>query len=155
MKTKQEDNELLLELQLLTSQLEQTRIQQDLIEKKLANVWNQLHIKEAVSSTVDDIFSGEPKYQLSNRNNPKRLTQETVTSKVKFIEEPLYTSDNIPQVGDSVRIINPKPGQCDRGTVKGFCRDGKVKIYTVVGSTITRKPKNLRKEGVSTIHVNK
>ena len=155
MKTKQEDHELFLELQLLTSQLEQTRIQQELIEKKLAKVWNQLHTKEAKSTTIDDSFASQPKYQPDKQTCVRRLTQETITSKVKFTEKPLYTSDNIPEVGDSVRIINPKPGQCDRGIVKGFCRDGKVKVFTVVGSTITRKPKNLRKEGSSTIHVNK
>ena len=154
MKTKQEDNELILELQLLTSQLEQTRIQQELIEKKLAKVWNQLHTKEAISTTIDDSFVSQPKYQSNKQTCFKRLRKETVTSKVKFTEEPLYTSDNIPEVGDSVRIINPKPGQCDRGIVKEFCRDGKVKVVTAAGSTITRKPKKLRKEGSLTINVN-
>ena len=90
MKTKQEDHELILELQLLTSQLEQTRIQQELIEKKLAKVWNQLHTKEAISTTIDDSFASQPKYQPNNQNCLKRLTQEIVTLKVKFTEKPLH-----------------------------------------------------------------
>ena len=43
-------------------------------------------------------------------------------------EERPYTNRYTPKAGDKVRITNPRPGQGSRGTITGFCRDGKAKI---------------------------
>ena len=73
--------------------------------------------------------------------------------KTRVKKELEYTAENVPEVGDSVRIINPRLGQCDGGIIQGFCRDRKAKIYTSVGTVITRHPKNLRYEVYYTYNV--
>ena len=127
-----EDNELDLEIQLLTTQLEQTRIQQEIIEKKLERIRCELSHKEDQTSKV---------------------VLKEKTGKVTDKKELEYSSEHIPRVGDSVRIINPKLGQCDKGVIKGFCVDGKVKVHTYLGSVIRRLPKNLRYQGSSTSYI--
>ena len=132
MKSIGEDNELSLEIELLTNQLEQTRIQQEIIEKKLERIRRELGHRD---------------------NHRSKVLLEAKTGKVIDKEESEYSSKNIPRVGDSVRIINPKLGQCDRGVIKGFCVDGKAKVHTYLGSIITRKPQNLRYQGSSTSYI--
>ena len=132
MKTIGEDNKLSLEIKQLTNQLEQTRIQQDIIEKKLARICRELDHKE---------------------DQRTKVALKEKTRKVIDKEESEYSSENILRLGDSVWIINPKLGQCDRGVIKGFCVDGKAKVHTYLGSVITRQPKNLRYQGSSLSYV--
>ena len=49
-----------------------------------------------------------------------------------------------PQVGDKVRILNPKRNQKNKGVVRNFCRDGKVRISIGKGlKLIDRAPSNI------------
>ena len=52
MKSIDEDNELSLEIELLTNQLEQTRIQQEIIEKKLERIGRELGHRDNHRSKV-------------------------------------------------------------------------------------------------------
>ena len=63
---------------------------------------------------------------------------------IKAHKERAYDDVNSSEIGDEVRIVNPKPGQHNQGTVEGFCVDGKLKIRTKQGKIVTRQPKNVR-----------
>ena len=54
-----------------------------------------------------------------------------------------YTNAVRPELGDRVRILNPKKGQRDVGVVVAFCSDGKLKIHTDHDTILTRLPKNV------------
>ena len=57
--------------------------------------------------------------------------------------ERFYTDDFQPRVNDEVRILNPKPWQGCVGTIQGFTRDVKLKVYTRNRQVIQRLPKNV------------
>ena len=60
------------------------------------------------------------------------------------IPELPYTETFQPLIGDEVRILNPREGQRTKGTVQGFCKDGKARVK--VGPThklIDRSWKNI------------
>ena len=58
--------------------------------------------------------------------------------------EAVYDKDTLPKVGDFVRIINPKAGQPNKGSIEGFCADGKAKVHCAQNVIITRQIKNLQ-----------
>ena len=47
------------------------------------------------------------------------------------------------EIGNFVKVLNPKPGQEKCGTIEGFYKDGKVKIRTNKGLIIRRLPHNI------------
>ena len=46
-------------------------------------------------------------------------------------------------IGDKVKVINPRPGQENKGEVCGATKDGLIKLRTTTGTVIRRLPKNL------------
>ena len=80
----------------------------------------------------------------------RRLNKTTVQ---KYKRELEYKDDEVPAIGDVVRIVNPKPGQQDQGVVHGHCKDGKVKTRTKQGVIITRLPKNIQYTVYESRHV--
>ena len=60
----------------------------------------------------------------STKRQGLRLQYSTAAIKCKAA----YDNTTIPEIGDLVRIINPKTGQPNKGTIEGFCADGKAKI---------------------------
>ena len=74
---------------------------------------------------------------------------ESANIKIAKIKKELeYTRNNVPEIGDAIRIINPRPGQEARGTIEDFCRDGKAKIRTPLGKIITR---DIKKHSVPSV----
>ena len=74
-----------------------------------------------------------------------------------YFERP-YTSKFVPKIGHHVRILKTNPGRDERGTIVGFCKDGKVKIDTNENlPPIIRSTKNIlnSNEGVSSSNTTK
>ena len=137
-------SELEKELIQISKQLICLNIQQQRLEKRLKEV--QEKIEQDSRERVGD--EGVIHYRIISRNNINetdnnrhaRLNYSTAT----ISHEKAYDKSTLPGIGDYVRIINPKPGQSNRGTIESFCADGKAKIRSDRNIIITRQPKNLR-----------
>ena len=114
------------------------------MEKRLKEVQDK--IEQDSRERVGD--EGIIHYRIISRNKIKetynnrsaRLNYSTATISHEKADDEL----TLPGIGDYVRIINPKPGQPNRGKIEGFCADGKAKVCCDRNIIITRQPKNLR-----------
>ena len=77
-------------------------------------------------------------------NNVKAQDARLRYSTVAIKHAKAYNKSTLPEIGDYVRIVNPKTGQTKRGTAEGFCADGKAKVCCAKNIIITRQAKNLR-----------
>ena len=85
-------------------------------------------------------------HQRGNRveNNAERVEPLIVQRQREHIPNNRGATVVIPQIGDTVQIINPRRGQEASSIVEGYCRNGKVKVLTQTGNQITRLPKNIQ-----------
>ena len=139
------------EIQDITLQIAELRLNQIRLERRLDTVQQRLGAKQH-----DDLG---PRRGTRNRravptdNNRDRSRVNTrVVNEVELTRgrvheqtELEYTTTIVPQV----RIINPQRGQCPRGTVQGFCADNKLKIFTDNGSAVTQMAKNVRLQTIN------
>ena len=117
------------------------------MEKRLKEVQDK--IEQDSREQVGD--KGIIHYCIISRNkiketysNPSNRDARLNYSTAMISHEKAYDKSTLPGIGDYVRIINPKPGQSNRGTIESFCADGKAKIRSDRNIIITRQPKNLR-----------
>ena len=137
-------SELEKELIQISTQLIRLNIQQQRLEKRLKEVQDKIE-QDSREQVGDEgiihyciISRNKIKETYNNRN--ARLNYSTAT----ISHEKAYDELTLPGIGDYVRIINPKPGQPNRGKIEGFCADGKAKVCCDRNIIITRQPKNLR-----------
>ena len=150
MKSNGEGPKLTNKVNRLTRQLTRLRIEQEIVERQLILAQDELEYKRVSTSNdeVETTFEYHQNYSTTNiqskgeTNVARERKLKTVVQRYK--RELKYQSGEVPAIGDEVRIINPKPGQRNKGVIYGYCTDGKVKIRTDQGVTITRLPKNLR-----------
>ena len=132
----------------ISKQLIQLNLQQQRLEKRVKEIQRQ--IEQESRQQIGNkgmiihyrIVSGNRTEEASDSAEKRdaRLKYSTVTIK----QEKAYDKSKLPEIGDYVRIINPKTGQPNRETIEGFCTDGKAKIHCARNIVITRQTKNLR-----------
>ena len=103
------------------AQLEQSRVITELRSRVSANTREQHEGSRTTtnSSTVLD----ESTDDLSDRSNPRGYERK-------------YSRYFKPSIGDTIRIVNLNGGQHNKGRIRGFCRDGKARVDTGVGSKL-------------------
>ena len=126
------DENLETELTTITEHLVQLRIQQDRLERRLTTIQEQIGTRDR---GVNPPSKGVDQHHHDRTNN-------NIVNVAREIE--YNNSDNTPNIGDNMRIVNPKRGQQRFGVIVGFCRDGKLKVQTANREIITRLPKNTR-----------
>ena len=136
-----DEDTLDLELRSLTLQLQQVQLEQERLERKLKRVQAQLRKRDQQrGQEAAPAVSGEQQAYLGKRAN----TDTHVKIQEEWVglcrERPFIGP---PQVGDKVRILNPKAGQVNIGTITGYCSDGKLKILTLDNVIVTRWTKNV------------
>ena len=145
-----------LEVRSITLQLQQLKVEQERLERQLARVQTKIRRRdrEAAEGTTQgatkvinrSTIVTEPVLSHAVETNQE---QQAVNNKFKLgrvshiVQERPYSKTVRPEVGDHVRILNPKKGQRDVGIVYDFCSDGKLKIRTDRGTILTRLPKNV------------
>ena len=120
MSSRKDKNELRKEVERLTRQLSRITIDEEIIERRLLLAKDNLE-----NDMLEKVTQGG----------------DILVQNISPIKS--QTSLEQPQIGDFVRIINPKPGQENCGTIEGFYKDGKVKIRTKKGLVIRRLPHNI------------
>ena len=117
------------EIEELIKEFEKTQIKQNEI---LSSLKSKVKIREE--------FEDSTVLQSETSNSQGDKIDRIVLS----VKELPYSESFKPEIGDEVRIVNPKPGQANRGKVQGFCKDGKARVK-VANSTrpIDRAWKNL------------
>ena len=130
----------------ITNQIRQLKLQQQQLEDRLVQVQHELERKPEHTT-----HRGVAHYHIIDDGSTERIVVKAKRplidrrrKSIKAHKEYAYDSVNSPEIGDEVRIVNPKPGQHNQGTVEGFCTDGKLKIRTKQGKIVTRQPKNVR-----------
>ena len=125
-----ENNDLDLEIRAINLQLEQVKIEQERLERKLKQVQSKLD--QCNQRHAEDNIQGARKKRESwSRNQLSQLMVETKNKAKTIVETELaYGGKIIPEKGDKVRILKPKPGQLNRGVIIGQCVVGKIKILT-------------------------
>ena len=108
------------EVEQLTRQLNRITIEKEIIERKLLLAQDKLANGIIEHVTNSDVLSDHYKGQSNGYPNEKNL-----------------------EIGNFVKILNPKPGQEKCGRIEGFYKDGKVKILTDKGLIIRRLPHNI------------
>ncbi len=111
----EEINNIITLLQKL--EIEQTRLSE-----------NIAHARNTVDKLIHD---KETKTNTNTNNNKERTTRAFRVVK--------------PDIGDRIRIINPRRNQQNEGVVQGFTITGYVKINLHDGTTVRRLPKNILK----------
>ena len=148
MKDKKED--LISKVTQLTKKLTQLGIQKRRLEDRLTRVQRKLEHKSSAYPTDPDqrvayyqvVKDGDDEHIVIRKRRATHTKQRQ--QPLKLAKERAYNRETLPEIGDKVRIVNPKPGQRDQGTVEGFYVDGKPKIRTGTNTVITRQPKNVR-----------
>ena len=140
-------SELEKELIQISKQLIRLNLQQQQLEKQLKEV------QDKIEQDSRDQFGDEGiiHYRVTSRNKVKEMYNNANTrdtrlrySTVTIRHKKAYDESMLPRIEDYVRIINPKSGQPNRGTIEGFCADGKAKICCARNIILTRQSKNLR-----------
>lgn len=139
------DTDLDLEVHTITLQLQQLRVEQERLERRLTQVQTKLqrgergladvHAQGAIGtscSTSTGLLSQNVKQNQDRRKLDTPLRQERP-----------YTKQTEPTRGDQVRILNPQRGQDNTRVIIGFCTDRIIKILTDKNIVITRLPKNV------------
>ena len=134
------------DIQELTLLINQLQIQQQRLERKLARVQRRVEVDNGTNDRQSRPTEAqrEQSNNQANVSNRRSRNNESIVTTIRRQRERLYEAGFEPIIGDRVRIINPRTGQHPWGTIEGFCRDGKLKIHTDIGQTVTRLPKNVR-----------
>ena len=130
------------EVERLTRKVDRLRLEQEIAERQLLLVQDSLTNGRTQRGTVE--ATDRRHHCRSTRSFRPEKVESTNIKIAKIKKELEYTRNNVPEIGDVIRIINPRPGQEARGTIEDFCRDGKAKIRTPLGKIITRDIKNIR-----------
>ena len=141
-----EKKNIALEVDRLTNQLKRIKLEQEIVKQKLQLAKFYLQDTDLITEAVDFKECVGSRVQRDTYNSVVHKSSKPTTSTVisRAMCELAYNITTLPEVGDIVRIINPKPGQECRGVIEGFCSDGKAKIRSNQGVLLTRLPKNIR-----------
>ena len=143
------DNDLDLEIRALTLQLQQLKVEQERLERKLNRAQDQIRRRgrgSAEGKTRGAVGTRRPSpVPLHIPSQPSQPSQviEQKQDRTYYIrnglrvQEHTYSRTDPPEKGDQVRILNPKKGQCNVGVIIDFCNDGKVKVLTDQNMIIT------------------
>ena len=154
------DEDLDLEVRKITLQLKQLKVEQEKLERQLNRVQSKIRRRDRCTAEgnthganresprnnviADSIVSKST--EENNRREHERRTKQNPyyfqRTDFRVLEYP-YTKVVKPEIGDRVRILNPKKGQRDVGIVVAFCKDGRLKIRTDRDEMLTRLPKNV------------
>ena len=155
------DNNLDLEVRAITLQLQQLRVEQECLERKLSRVQHKINRRKLETAEAnargaskanrpDKVPSLTQDYSTEHRERAwrkkARASIQAIRNGFRYKEHP-YTEKATLEKGDYVRILNPKKGQCNVGIVMDFCSNGKSKIITDKNTFITRLPKNVHYYG--------
>ena len=103
------------EIEELIKEFEQTQIKQN---KILSSLKNKVKVREEIEDTP--ILQSGISLSQGDKIEENRI--------VLTVKELPYSESFQPQIGDEVRIVNPKPGQASRGKIQGFCKDRKARV---------------------------
>ena len=122
-------------------------IDQDIEELIKEFEQTQIRQNEILSILKSKIKNSEGIRDKSSLPSVEQISQEIGAREDRIglnVKELTYNNLFKPQIGDEVRIVNPRPSQVNRGKIQGFCRDGKARIK-VEGSKkpIDRAVKNI------------
>ena len=135
------------ELIQINKQLVRLRLQQQHLEKRLKEVQDQIADENETEVEAEGIihYRVVTKSQLPRKPRGTRVPGHRPRYTTAIITgDAAYDGVKTLRIGDFVRIINPKAGQPNKGTIKGFCADGKAKICCAGNVIITRQIKNIR-----------
>ena len=137
------------DIQELTILINQLQLQQRRLERRLTRIQQRVEISSSANDEGSRQVSTQRdrRHTIANSNNSRRNERNVTT--IRQQSERLYNDNFEPRIGDRVRITNPRSGQHPWGTIEGFCRDGKLKIHTDIGQSITRLPKNVRAQTIN------
>ena len=141
------DNDLDLEVRAITLQLQQLKVEQERLERKLNRVQEKIRHRgrgSAEGKTQGAVGARPPSPVPSHVPSQAFKQEQDRTYIVRNglrVQEHTYSKTDPPEKGDQVRILNPKKGQCNVGLIVDFCNDGKAKILTDQNTIITRLPK--------------
>ena len=143
------------EIQYITLQIAELWLNQIRLDRRLDNVQRRLGAEQHDDPGPRRGTRNRRAVRADNNRDRSRVNTSVVNEvevtrgRVRKQTELEYTTTIVPQIGDRVRIINPRRGQCPRGTVQGFCADDKLKIFTDNGSVVTRMAKNVRLQTIN------
>ena len=142
------------EIQELTSRITQLHIQQQRLEQRLTRVQRRIEGERVEARHEQSRRTGIDREAQPQIVEERRPNDRGVTSTVIWHQrERVYNATFEPQIGDRVRIINPRNGQHPWEAVQGYCRDGKQKIYSNQGQLITHMPKNVRVQTIKIMNI--
>jgi len=130
-----------------------TNIEQQTIEE-LINRFERAQIEQSkviteLRSRITDVQSRNTGGWVRNVRyaSPRASESDTVSDSASRSNQALYyerkySSEFAPTLGDKVRILNPRGTQHNRGIIRSFCRDGKVRIDTGEGIKLVDRTTN-------------
>ena len=113
------------ELNDLLEQLNNLQIQQQRIQERVPIIIGKL-----ANTATNDTVSNSTKTDTGRTPVARRVVKEVKVVQQENVRECFYTELFQPTINDEVHILNPKLWQARTGTIQGFTRDGKIKIYT-------------------------
>ena len=137
------DNDLDLEVQALTLQLQQLKVEQERLERKLSRAQELIRYRghgSAEGKTQGAIGTRPPSpvpSHVPSQTFEQNQDRTYIIPNGLRVREHTYSKTDLPEKGDQVRILNPKKGQCNVGVIIDFCNDGKAKILTDQNTIIT------------------
>ena len=140
-------SELEKELIHISKQLIRLKLQQDRLYSRLKEVQQQIEQDTQDKIETEGIIHYRIVLSKKSKNatsGKKKLDPRLQYSTASIKREKGYDDITVPEIGDYIRITNPKVGEPNKGIVEGFCVDGKVEIRCAYNILITRQPKNLR-----------
>ena len=144
------ENDLDLEVRALILQLQQLKVEQERLERKLNRAQEQIRRRgrgSAEGKTQGAVGTRPPSpvpSHLPSHVFEQNQDRTYIVRNGLRVREHTYSKTDPPEKGDQVRILNPKKGQCNVGLIVDFCNNGKAKILTDQNTIVTRLPKNLR-----------
>jgi len=81
-------------------------------------------------------------YSSPRESGSDTISESASRSNQASYYEKKYSSEFAPTIGDKVRILNPRGTQHNRGTIRNFCRDGKVRVDTGEGNKLVDRTSN-------------
>ena len=133
----------------INKQLIRLTLQQERLERRRREVQEQIDNEGQVEVEAEGIIHYRivKQAQTQRKKNPCNVRNHARGPRYRtatITGEAGYDGDVVPSIGDLVRIVNPKSGQPNEGSIQGFCADGKAKVRCSGNVIITRQIKNLR-----------
>ena len=109
----------------------------DINIKQLIDKLNQLEIEQQeINKDINNV-----KKDIENIKRASKEKKEDERRQREYVE---YERSNTFEIGDKIKINNPKQQNDNKGTVTGYTPTGYVKITTEQGTKTRRIPANLR-----------